>query len=145
MAFDVYLDTSALVKLYLVEPESGTVAHWLLGHRPPVPYSSLHELEVTHAIERKCLEADFGFRQATLTRSTLEKDLAEGVLERPAPDWPGIFARAIHLLRQHRGLRSLDGLHVGSALEYGCVWFVSFDARQRKVASAEGLKVWPTS
>ena len=65
------------------------------------------------------------------------------VVTGPAAAWPGTFARAIHLLRQHRGLRSLDALHIGEALESGAIWFVTYDRRQGRAAAEEGLKFWP--
>lgn len=143
MACDHYLDTSALVKLYVREPESAELSAFVRKLTPPLPFSSLHELELTHALERRREEGDIttiGFKQIT---GALDKDLTQGVLARPGTEWPGIFARAIHLLRQHRGLRSLDALHIGQALESGAVWFVTYDQRQGKAASAEGLKLWP--
>ena len=140
---DLYLDTSALVKLYVREPESAELSAFVRKLAPPLPFSSLHELELTHALERR-REAGaittIGLNQIT---GALDKDLTQGVLARPDTEWPGIFARAIHLLRQHRGLRSLDALHIGQALESGARWFVTYDKRQGKAASAEGLKLWP--
>ncbi len=143
MAFDLYLDTSALVKLYVREPETAAVAAFVHRSTPPLPFSSLHELELTHALERRREEGDLSTIAINQITGALDKDLTGGVLLRPAADWPGVFARAIHLLRQHRGLRSLDALHIGLALESGAVWFVTYDKRQGKAASAEGLKLWP--
>lgn len=142
-AFDLYLDSSALVKLYVREPETAELSAFVRKYAPPLPFTSLHELELTHALERRREEGDIttiGLNQIT---GALDKDLTQGVLARPGTEWPGIFARAIHLLRQHRGLRSLDALHIGHALESGAVWFVTYDKRQGKAASAEGLKLWP--
>jgi predicted nucleic acid-binding protein len=142
-AYDLYLDSSALVKLYVREPETAELSAFVRKYAPPLPFTSLHELELTHALERRREEGDIttiGLNQIT---GALDKDLTQGVLARPGTEWPGIFARAIHLLRQHRGLRSLDALHIGHALESGAVWFVTYDKRQGKAASAEGLKLWP--
>ena len=44
MAFDLYLDTSALVKLYVREPETAELSALVRRHAPPLPFSSLHEL-----------------------------------------------------------------------------------------------------
>lgn len=143
MAFDLYLDTSALVKLYVREPETAELSAFVRRHAPPLPFSSLHELELTHALERRHHEGDLTSVDLTRITAAFEKDLEASVLARPDADWPGTFARAIHLLRQHRGLRSLDALHIGHALEAGAVWFITYDKRQGKAASAEGLKLWP--
>ncbi len=143
MIFDLYLDTSALVKLYVLEPESAALSAFVRKHSPPLPFSSLHELELTHALERRRADGDLSAEGSNRIAAAIEKDLTGGLLARPSADWPGTFARAIHLLRQHRGLRSLDSLHIGSALESGCVWFVTYDQRQGRAAAAEGLKLWP--
>ena len=140
---DLYLDTSALVKLYVREPETADLSAFVRRHAPPLPFSSLHELELTHALERRREDGDFSSIEVNRIVAAVEKDLESGVLARPTADWPGTFTRAIHLLRQHRGLRSLDALHIGHALEAGAGWFVTYDRRQGKAASAEGLKLWP--
>jgi len=52
--------------------------------------------------------------------------------------------RAAEMSRQHTrvfGTRSLDVLHVASAVELGLRRFVTFDERQQKLAQAAGLKV----
>jgi predicted nucleic acid-binding protein len=41
------------------------------------------------------------------------------------------------------GHRSLDVLHVATALHLGAREFLTFDANQRKLATAEKLKVKP--
>lgn len=143
VAFDLYLDTSALVKLYVLEPESAALSAFVRRHSPPLPYSSLHELELTHALERRRAGGDLTASESNRIAAALEKDLKDGLLARPADDWPGTFARAIHLLKQHRGLRSLDSLHIGSALESGSASFVTYHQRQGRAAAAEGLKLWP--
>ncbi len=58
--------------------------------------------------------------------------------------WRSALRRAGELSRQHTralGTRSLDVLHVASALELGLRRFVSFDGRQQKLARPAGLKV----
>ncbi len=143
MALDLYLDSSALVKLYVREPETVELSAFVRKFSPPLPFSSLHELELTHALERRREEGDLSTIGVNQIIGSLDHDLTQGVLSRPATEWPGTFARAIHLLRQHRGLRSLDALHIAHALESGAVWFVTFDRRQGKAAAGEGLKLWP--
>jgi hypothetical protein len=94
-------------------------------------------------VERRREEGDLSVMDVNRIVGCLDRDLTQGVLSRPTLEWSGTFARAIHLVRQHRGLRSLDALHIGHALESGAVRFVTFDRRQSKAATAEGLKVWP--
>ncbi len=57
---------------------------------------------------------------------------------------PAIFETAIDLARRHAariGARTLDTLHVASALELKAKHFWTFDQRQAKLAKAAGLKV----
>ena len=53
------------------------------------------------------------------------------------------FERCVQLTQQHASrvaLRTLDTLHVASALELGAERFWTFDERQAKLARAVGLK-----
>ncbi len=58
--------------------------------------------------------------------------------------WRAVLKRAADLSRQNTpklGTRSLEVLHVASALELGLKRFVTFDDRQGKLAALTGLKV----
>jgi len=46
-----YLDTSALLNLYVSEPESASLADFVVRLKSPLPYTALHELEIANAIE----------------------------------------------------------------------------------------------
>jgi hypothetical protein len=49
----IYLDSSALVKLILVEPESSSLRQWLAGNSElPMVSSTLHRAEVARAVWR---------------------------------------------------------------------------------------------
>ena len=53
------------------------------------------------------------------------------------------FETCVQLAQRHGarlGVRTLDSLHVASALELRAERFWTFDARQAKLAHAEGLK-----
>jgi len=54
-----------------------------------------------------------------------------------------VFETAINIAKKHverMGGRTLDSLHVASALEFGAERFWTFDERQAKLARAVGLK-----
>ncbi len=142
----LYLDSSALVKLYLAEPESERLSEFVRQCEEPLPYTSLHELEFTQALERRQSIGDISAKQAERVRALVESDLAKGILLRIELAWPGIFAAAIRLLRRHGrqpGLRSLDSLHIACALGNKDGVFVTFDQRQRRAATAEKMETWP--
>jgi hypothetical protein len=67
-------------------------------------------------------------------------------LVRATVKWPAAFRRAVRLSERHsatNGTRSLDILHVAAAKSLRAVEFISFDGRQRALASATGLIVAP--
>jgi hypothetical protein len=60
--------------------------------------------------------------------------------------WRATLTRAAEISRAHTaalGCRTLDVLHVATALELGLRVFVTFDRRQRQLAKATGLKPTP--
>lgn len=76
--------------------------------------------------------------------STLQANVAAGVFQTPQIDWADVHRLAERLAFQYtakRGHRSFDILHVATALHIGVKGFLTFDANQKKLAQAEGLKV----
>lgn len=73
----------------------------------------------------------------------LEKDRADGLwAEVGMPE--GVFEVCADLARRHGarlGVRTLDSLHVASALQLKAERFWTFDDRQAKLARVEGLKI----
>jgi len=58
--------------------------------------------------------------------------------------WRATLKRAAELSREHSrslGTRSLDVLHVASAMELGLRSFITFDVRQQNLVEAVGLKL----
>jgi predicted nucleic acid-binding protein len=76
----------------------------------------------------------------------VEADLATGFLVRVSLDATELHAKARELSDRYTpstGVRSLDLLHIATALLLDAKIFFSFDERQRLVAKAEGMKVQP--
>ncbi len=120
-----YFDSSAIVKLGHVEPESQALIDYLDERQPSAFTSVLADVEVRRTLERwRALGADStehlrGFFQVDLSRDV--RDLAAKI----APD-----------------LRSLDAVHVATALSIGVdLDFVTYDNRQAAAARAAGLRV----
>ncbi len=124
----VYLDSSALVKLVVAEPESTALRLYLVDHRERVS-SALAHVEVCRAVRRK------GASEAALRR-------AAQVLARI-----GLVAVDEPLLRDAAalsptGLRSLDAVHLATALSLdGLDAVVTYDRRFDEAASEAGLAV----
>jgi len=75
-------------------------------------------------------------------RASFDEDLAEGRYVHADVLWRATLRRAADLSRAHTltlGCRSLDVLHVATALELGLRDFVTFDRRQQRLARAAGL------
>jgi predicted nucleic acid-binding protein len=75
--------------------------------------------------------------------ASFDEDLAEGRYVETDVLWRATLRRASQLSRAHTpalGCRTLDVLHVATALELGLRNFVTFDSRQGQMARAAGLR-----
>lgn len=138
-----YVDSSALVPLYVPESFSGA-ARQAVQRAGQVPFTALHRLEVPNAFElmvaRKLISTDE--HRAVLEHLT--DDLESQRLLPLALDLERTFEDARELSRKYSARflsRSLDLLHVASAHIAGCTQFVSADERQLRVAKATGLAI----
>ena len=121
----VYLDASAVAKLLIDELESEALEDYLAGLDPedePVS-SALVEIELRR------LGVRFDLSQAAISDVLDRVDLVE-------PD-RSLFAEAG--LLPGRQLRSLDALHVATALRVDASVVVAYDHRIRQAARAVGL------
>lgn len=137
-----YFDTSVLVKRYVRE-DGSTVARRLL-RRYRFLSSSVAPVEVLSALSRKRTSGELTQRDFLAIRSRLHKDRAY---------WELVEVGAIVLsqaeeLVQKTGLRTLDALHVASALTFQAasgltIPFITADVRQREAAETLALNlVW---
>jgi predicted nucleic acid-binding protein len=139
----LWLDTSALVSLYVPEPRSERVARLVRRTQAPIVFSQLHELEVVNALRLRVFRREAVQQLVDATVARLHEDLHAGILHRPAIDWPLTLGKATELANQHTarlGSRSLDLLHVAAALLSGATHFVTADRRQGQVARRSGLR-----
>jgi hypothetical protein len=73
-------------------------------------------------------------------------DVTAGRFEIAAIDHAAVLTRTLALTQKHTattGTRSLDLIHLATALEIEAADFLSFNHRQREAGSAEGLNVLP--
>ena len=83
---------------------------------------------------------------AEVALAKLESNMDTGGVVVAVVDWPDVHRLAETISKRHTiagGHRSLDVLHVATALHLGAREFLTFDANQRKLAAAEKLKVKP--
>jgi predicted nucleic acid-binding protein len=138
-----YADPSALLKLYIHEPASAAMSAWRSRTKGALPVTPHGRLEIVNGI---CLA---GFRKIISAEAlsdaivSFDEDLAEGRFVDADILWRATLRRARELSRAHTpalGCRTLDVLHVATAMELGLRYFVTFDSRQRQLAKAAGLK-----
>ena len=141
-----YFDTGVLVKVYIREQNSPDAIALLSKVAPPIPFTHLHALELLTAIRLKRFREEITPREERSAIGMVQADLATRRLQLPNYDLIQVFHRAEVLSAKYAatvGTRTLDILHVAAALEAGCKEFVSFDERQRKVATKVRLAVMP--
>ena len=121
---NVYLDSSALTKLVIDEPESPSLQTVLQGRT--LMTSRVAVVEVSKAVARSNPIADPSRILSLVTLLELDADVA-------------IMAATTG----GAGLRALDAIHVASALLVGAELetFITYDTRQSEAASAAGLHV----
>ncbi len=140
----LYLDSSALAKLYVAEPETVALAREVSSQSEPIPYTPLHELELAGAIQRRLAAGDLTQAAGNRILRVIEGDLGSGVLFRAELGWAEALAAAIVLVKRHGvacGLRSLDALHLASARLLEAEVLISYDSRQIAAARAESMSV----
>ena len=137
----IYLDASALVKLFVPEAESDALNEALVGAEGVI-VSDLALTEMASALGRRVREGRLP--QAEARRLQREAEKVAGACRR-AELTPPIHRRAERLLLSSREvpLRALDALHVATALDADVATVVTFDPRLRAVAAAQSLFVVP--
>lgn len=136
-----YVDTSFLVSLYVTDTHIAE-AEARMASNPAVWLTPLHIAEWTHAIEQHVFRGALSRSEADAYHERFGQHRASGVwVEVPVPDLAfELCARLARRYGARLGLRTLDTLHVASALELKAQRFWTFDERQRKLARAAGLK-----
>jgi predicted nucleic acid-binding protein len=139
-----YADPSALLKLYLKEPESRAMAAWRAKHALPVPVTHHGRVELINGIGLAMHRGAIADATRKAALAAVEDDFAQGGYIQADLLWRATLKRAGDLSREHTptmGTRSLDVLHVASALELNLRYFVTFDLRQQLLVRAVGLKL----
>ena len=129
-----YVDSSALLKRYLIEPDS-KLGQSLLDEDVDLVTSRITILEV-----RRALGLLASAVERVLTRANFAHDLESiSIVEVDA-----LVCADAASIAEETGLRSLDSIHVASARRISDVdiTFITFDVRQAAVARFLGLTVF---
>jgi predicted nucleic acid-binding protein len=138
-----YADTSFLVSLYTPDRNSPQAVERMKDAALPLLCTSFGEVELTNAFQlllfRKYLNAD----EVRASYGAFRSHMRAGVIRmQPLADETFETARQLSLRHTAKfGVRTLDILHVASALLMGAKTFHTFDKNQTKLAATAGLKV----
>ena len=138
-----YADPSALLKLYVHEPESAAMSAWRRRVKGALALTEHGRLEIVNGVRLAAFRKVINGDAVADALASFDEDIAEGRYVEADILWRATLRRARELSRLHTvgiGCRTLDGIHVASALELELREFVTFDRRQAHLAKAAGLK-----
>lgn len=141
----VYLDTSALAKIYVREPESAALESALLGRRDLI-VSDLAVSELTSVIARRSRDGDLSATQAQRLYQRVLHDLTAGEFHHAelTSSTHRVAERLLMALGRRTPLRAADALHLALAGLAGAHALVTFDRRMRDVARTLGTLELPS-
>lgn len=122
----IYLDSSAALKAVVAEPESDALLGWLSDLEDDVVGSWLVHTELHCAAARRPDDVDASLVDELLSRVLLV-DLRRSDLLAAASD--------------RRGLRTLDAIHLATALRVAASAMVTYDRELSTAARGVGLEV----
>jgi len=146
----VYPDTSFLCSIYREQEHSRAADAFRASLAAPLPFTELLQFEFLQAIRLQVWlhAADrtkgYGQREADQMLADWGEDMAAGVNVLVPCDMSRVIQLA-HTYSTQRtprhGHRTLDILHVATAVHLGARQFLTFDKRQRALAKHAGLNV----
>lgn len=140
----VYVDTSVLVSLYVKEAYSRQASDWIRANNEAIPTTVFHGLEFTNAIQSKLYRKEISDKQAGKVLKRFNDHEKEGIFYMPPINWADVFSLTLDLSNNYTkstGSRSLDIIHVASALTMGADRFFTFDTKQSQLASTAGIQI----
>ncbi len=139
----IYLDTSALLKLYIRENGSSRVQELISQQDDPLPLTDILEMELTNALRLKVYWQEITVAQADEQLAFLADRKRRGLYVVPEVSRAALMAtfRNLSSLTPELGCRTMDILHVAWAKQLQVTSFISFDQRQIALAQRAALKV----
>jgi predicted nucleic acid-binding protein len=136
-----YVDSSFVISLYLTDVHSPEARQRVQG-APPLLLTPLHRAEWALAVRQHQFRGTLTAEAARRAHSQFVSDEATNVWHQAQlPE--NAFELCADLARRCAskiGMRTLDTLHVASALEFKADRFWTFDEQQAKLAKALGMK-----
>ncbi len=138
----VYLDTSALVKLYVAEEDGRELVRRVVEEAERVATSTVAYAEARAGLARKQREGTFTAEELRRTVSDLDEDW-------PTYDRLNVSDPVSYLageVAERHALRGYDAVHLASAVRlserFGDLRFLAFDGRLNDAARDDNLAVY---
>ncbi|MDI6715970.1 MAG: type II toxin-antitoxin system VapC family toxin [Actinomycetota bacterium] len=129
------VDSSALVKRYVLEDGSENVNH-LLSHASQLGICIILVPEIVSALNRRLREGILTSNNYRRIKMQLLNDVNDATVLHITS---AVIAHSVKLLERNK-LRTLDALHIACALEWKADVFVTADRRQLTAAANAGLQ-----
>ncbi len=142
----IYLDASAVAKIYIAEPDSEALESALVGRRDLV-VSDLAVTELTSALARRVRDTELSASQAERVYRRILQDVNAGEFHRTELT-QSAHREAERLLMgvgRRVPLRAADALHLALAALAGTRVLITFDRRMTTAAKALGTFELPAS
>lgn len=131
-----FFDSSAFAKRYIEETGSDIIEK-LCVESDSVALSSICFPEIISALNRRLRENNISVKEYILIKEKMIEEFENLEIINVIPE---VISNAIVLLEKYN-LRTLDSIHVASAIAWKAELFVSADKRQTLAAKKAGLKV----
>ncbi|MEX1115645.1 MAG: type II toxin-antitoxin system VapC family toxin [Akkermansiaceae bacterium] len=136
----IYIDTSSLLKLFILDEQSGSVIS-AIQSETVVVVTPLTELEAVVQLRARRLGGNMGSARYIRTCERLAESMAgEPFVRRPLVSTVFSAAIAQHAVTQVH-CRSLDRLHLAAMQELGVRRLMTHDVRQAEAAREMGYEV----
>lgn len=146
----VFADTSIVCALTRLQ-DSTPRAYSLVAHfKEPIHLSALVVFEFRQSVRLQAFRFSkdrlqgFPKKIADDMLDQLDENIVNGVFIIPPVDWMDVCSLAERLSLKHtfhKGHRTMDVLHVATALHLKMKTFLSFDQNQRVLAKKEGFRI----
>ena len=131
-----FFDSSAFAKRFIEEPGSDEVEK-ICQKTESIGLSSLCLPEIISALNRRGREKSISRKSYFIIKKRLLEEIEDADLINVIPE---IIARSILLLEKNK-LRTIDAVHLASAIIWETDLFISADQRQIAAAKKSGLNV----
>jgi len=139
----IYLDTSAFLKLYIREEGSAFVQETIESQDNPLPVAEVLQWEFFNALRLKVFWGEMDDATVDHLLALFDDRMRRGQYAVADIDRLRLTSDVREISRHTGtiGSRSLDVVHVAMAFQLEVDRFVTFDDRQRTLASTVGLPV----